>query len=158
MAKVSYYTEKGLKELKEKLSYLVEVERPKASQALADARDKGDLSENAEYDAAKEAQQKLENKINELEAVVAEARIIDESKMDLSKALIHSNVKIKNKKNGREMTYKLVSQSESNIKAGKISIDSPIGQGLLGKEVGDEAEVKVPNGTVTFEILDIHRD
>ncbi|TQD38506.1 transcription elongation factor GreA [Haloflavibacter putidus] len=158
MSKVSYYTAEGLKKLKSELSQLKDVERPKASQAIADARDKGDLSENAEYDAAKEAQGLLELKISKLEEVVANARVIDESQLDTSKVLIHSTVKIKNLANKMEVTYKLVAQSEANLKAGKISVDSPIGKGLLGKKVGEQAEIQVPNGTMTFEVLDISRD
>ena len=155
MSKVSYYTAEGLKKLKDELNQLRDIERPKASQAIAEARDKGDLSENAEYDAAKEAQGLLEMKISKLEAVVSNARIIDESQLDTSKVLIHSTVKIKNTTNGMEVTYKLVAQSEADLKSGKISVDSPIGKGLLGKEVGDNAEIQVPNGTMTFEILEI---
>lgn len=157
MSKVSYYTAEGLKKLKDELNQLRDIERPKASQAIAEARDKGDLSENAEYDAAKEAQGLLEMKISKLEAVVSNARIIDESQLDTSKVLIHSTVKIKNTTNGMEVTYKLVAQSEADLKSGKISVDSPIGKGLLGKEVGDNAEIQVPNGTMTFEILEISR-
>jgi transcription elongation factor GreA len=157
MSKVSYYTEEGLKKLRDELNYLKDVERPKASQAIADARDKGDLSENAEYDAAKEAQGMLEMKISKLEEVVANARIIDESQLDTSKALVLSKVKIKNQTNGMEMTYTLVAESEANLAAGKISVSSPIGKGLLGKKVGDIAEIQVPNGTLKFEILEISR-
>jgi|SRR5690625_336604 len=157
MSKVSYYTAEGLKKLRDELNYLKDVERPKASQAIGEARDKGDLSENAEYDAAKEAQGMLEMRIAKLEEIVANARIINESKLDTSKVLIHSTVKIKNKANNQEMTYKLVSQTEADLKTGKISVDSPIGKGLLGKEVGEEAEIEVPNGKITFEILDISR-
>ncbi len=158
MSKVSYYTEEGLKKLKAELSQLKDVERPKASQAIAEARDKGDLSENAEYDAAKEAQGMLEMQISKLEEVVSNARIIDESQLDTSKALIHSTVKIKNTVNGMEMEYKLVAQSEADLSKGLISVDSPIGKGLLGKEVGDVAEVQVPNGIMKFEVLEITRD
>ncbi|MBW2960391.1 transcription elongation factor GreA [Mesonia aestuariivivens] len=158
MSKVSYYTEEGLKKLRDELNHLKDVERPAASQAIADARDKGDLSENAEYDAAKEAQGLLEMKISKLEEVFANARVIDESQLDTSKVLIHSSVKIKNTTNGMEVKYKLVAQSEANLKAGKISVDSPIGKGLLGKKVGDTADIQVPNGTITFEILEISRD
>jgi len=157
MSKVSYYTEKGLKKLKAELNQLKDVERPNASQAIADARDKGDLSENAEYDAAKEAQGLLEMKISKLEAVVSNARVIDESQLDNSKILIHSTVKIKNTTNKMEVTYKLVAQSEADLKTGKISVDSPIGKGLLGKKVGDTADIQVPNGTMTFKILEISR-
>ena len=155
MSKVSYYTAEGLKKLRDELNQLRDVERPRASQAIAEARDKGDLSENAEYDAAKEAQGLLEMKIAKLEEVYANARLIDESQLDTSKILVHSNVKIKNLTNGAEMKYKLVAQSEADLKTGKISVDSPIGKGLLGKKVGDIAEVQVPNGTLKFEILDI---
>ena len=158
MSKVSYYTAEGLKKLKEELDQLRDVERPKASQAIAEARDKGDLSENAEYDAAKEAQGLLEMKIAKMEEIVANARIIDESQLDTSKALVLSTVKIKNQTNGMEMKYTLVAESEADLKAGKISVNSPIGKGLLGKSVGDIAEVQVPNGIMKFEILEITRD
>ncbi|MCG9971201.1 transcription elongation factor GreA [Christiangramia crocea] len=158
MSKVSYYTPEGLKRLRDELNHLKDVERPKASQAIAEARDKGDLSENAEYDAAKEAQGLLEMKISKLEEVVANARVIDESQLDTSKVLVHSHVKIKNQTNGAEMEYKLVAQSEADLKSGKISVDSPIGKGLLGKKVGDTAEIEVPNGTVKFEVIEIWRE
>lgn len=158
MGKVSYYTAEGLKKLREELDYLRDVERPKASNAIAEARDKGDLSENVEYDAAKEAQGMLEMKISQMEGILANARLIDESQLDLSKVLIHSTVKIKNQANGAEMKYKLVAQSEADLKSGKISVDSPIGKGLLGKEKGDTAQIEVPNGKLTFEILEISRD
>ena len=158
MSKVSYYTEEGLKKLRAELDQLRDVERPKASQDIADARDKGDLSENAEYDAAKEAQGMLEMRIAKLEEVVANARVIDESQLDTSKVLIHSKVRLKNTKMKQEMTYKLVAQSEADLKSGKISVDSPIGKGLLGKEAGDVAEIDVPNGKITFEILEVTRD
>ncbi|MGB1268138.1 MAG: transcription elongation factor GreA [Flavobacteriaceae bacterium] len=157
MSNVSYYSEEGLKKLRDELNQLRDIERPKASQAIADARDKGDLSENAEYDAAKEAQGMLEMRISKLENVVANARIIDESQLDTSKVLIHSKVKIKNQMNGMEMVYSLVAESEADLKAGKISVNSPIGKGLLGCKVGDLAEVTVPNGIIKFEILDISR-
>jgi len=158
MSKVSYYTEEGLKKLREELNQLKDVERPKASQAIAEARDKGDLSENAEYDAAKEAQGLLEMKISKMEEVLANARVIDESQLDTSKALVLSKVKIKNQLNGQEMQYTLVAESEADLKAGKISVNSPIGKGLLGKSVGDVAEIQVPNGTLKFDILEITRD
>ncbi|EKF56554.1 transcription elongation factor GreA [Galbibacter marinus] len=158
MSKVSYYTEEGIKKLRAELDHLKSVERPKASQAIAEARDKGDLSENAEYDAAKEAQGLLEMKISKLEEIMANARIIDESQLDTSKALVHSTVKIKNQTNGMEVTYKLVAESEADLKSGKISVSSPIGKGLLGKSVGDTAQINVPNGTINFEILEITRD
>ena len=158
MSKVSYYTPEGLKKLKDELNRLRDVERPKASQAIAEARDKGDLSENAEYDAAKEAQGMLEMRIAKMEEVASNARIIDESQLDNSKALVHSMVKIKNLTNKMEMTYKLVAQSESDLKTGKISVDSPIGKGLLGKQVGDIADISVPSGDLKFEILEIWRE
>ena len=137
--KVAYYTEEGLKALKAELDQLRDVERPRASQAIAEARDKGDLSENAEYDAAKEAQGLLEMKIAKLEELVASARVIDESQLDTSKVLILSTVKLKNKANNAVMTYTLVAESEADLKTGKISVSSPIGRGLLGKSVGDIA-------------------
>ena len=137
MSKISYYTEKGLKELRQKLDHLKDIERPLASKAIGEARDKGDLSENAEYDAAKEAQGMLEMEISKLEETLSNARIIDESKLDSSKILIHSTVKIKNLTNSATMEYKLVAQSEANLSQGKISVDSPIGKGLLGKKSGD---------------------
>ncbi len=157
MSKVSYYTSEGLKKLKEELNQLKDIERPKASNDIGEARDKGDLSENAEYDAAKEAQGMLEMRISKLEEVVANARVIDESQLDMSKVLIHSTVKIKNQANGMEMTYKLVAQSEADLKTGKISVDSPIGKGLLGSDVGDVADVVVPAGTMKFEVIEISR-
>lgn len=158
MSKVSYYTAEGLKKLKDELDYLKGVMRPKASQDIADARDKGDLSENAEYDAAKEAQGLLEMRISKLEEVYANARLIDESQLDISKVLVHSNVKIKNQGNGTEMKYTLVAESEADLKTGKISVTSPIGKGLLGKKVGEVAEITVPNGVLKFEIIEISRD
>ena len=157
MSKISYYTAEGLKKLRDELNQLKDVERPKASQDIAEARDKGDLSENAEYDAAKEAQGMLEMHISRLEGTLSTARIIDESQLDTSKALIHSTVKIKNQSNGMEMTYKLVAQSEADLSTGKISVDSPIGKGLLGKEVGDIVEVTVPNGTMKFTVVELTR-
>jgi len=158
MSNVSYYTAEGLKKLKEELNQLRDIERPKASQAIADARDKGDLSENAEYDAAKEAQGHLELKIAKLEETLANARLIDESQLDTSKVLVLSTVKLRNKQNGMEMKYTLVAESEADLKSGKISVTSPIGKGLLGKKVGDTAEISVPNGTLKFEILEITRN
>ncbi|MBT8260217.1 MAG: transcription elongation factor GreA [Flavobacteriaceae bacterium] len=157
MSKISYYTEEGLKKLREELNQLKDIERPRASQAIAEARDKGDLSENAEYDAAKEAQGLLELKISKLEETLSNARLIDESQLDTSKALVLSTVKIKNQLNGMEMSYTLVAESEADLASGKISVNSPIGKGLLGKEVGDVAQIKVPNGTLKFDILDITR-
>ncbi|MBK7128129.1 MAG: transcription elongation factor GreA [Crocinitomicaceae bacterium] len=158
MSQLRYYTEEGLKKLKDELYQLKVVERPRISQQIAEARDKGDLSENAEYDAAKEAQGLLEAKIAKMEDIVANARIIDESQIDNSKVLILSKVKIKNTGNGATMIYTLVAENEANLKEGKISIDSPIGKGLLGKKVGDTTDVKVPSGTVKFEILEITRN
>jgi transcription elongation factor GreA len=157
MSKVSYYTAEGLKKLKDELDQLKNVERLKASQAIGEARDKGDLSENAEYDAAKEAQGLLEMRISKMEAVVSTARVIDESQLDTSKALVLSTVRIKNTTNGMEVTYTLVAESEADLAAGKISVTSPIGRGLLGKSVGEIAEVNVPNGTMKFEVLEITR-
>ncbi|HAE71878.1 MAG TPA: transcription elongation factor GreA, partial [Flavobacteriaceae bacterium] len=156
-SKVSYYTAEGLKKLKDELNQLRDIERPKASQAIAEARDKGDLSENAEYDAAKEAQGLLELKIAKMEGILAGARLIDESQLDNSKVLVLSTVKLKNTQNGMQMSYTLVAESEADLKSGKISVNSPIGQGLLGKKVGDIAEIKVPNGTMGFEIVAITR-
>lgn len=158
MSNVSYYTAEGLKKLKEELDHLKSIDRPKASQDIADARDKGDLSENAEYDAAKEAQGLLEMRISKMEEVYANARLIDESQLDLSKALVLSKVKIKNQTNGMEMTYTLVAESEADLKSGKISVTSPIGKGLLGKSVGEIAEITVPNGVLKFEVLEITRE
>jgi transcription elongation factor GreA len=157
MSTVSYYTAEGLKKLREELNYLKDVERPRASQAIGEARDKGDLSENAEYDAAKEAQGMLEMKISKMEETLANARVIDESQLDVSKVLVLSKVRIKNLANNMEMNYTLVAESEADLKSGKISVSSPIGRGLLGKEVGDIAEVLVPNGKIQFEILSIDR-
>ena len=157
MSDVSYYTIEGLKKLKDELSHLKDIERPKASNAIGEARDKGDLSENAEYDAAKEAQGMLEMKISKLEEVFSNARVIDESQLDLSKVLVLSKVKIKNLNNQMQLNYTLVAESEADLKSGKISVSSPIGKGLLGKKVGEVAEVVVPNGTLRFEIISINR-
>ena len=157
MSTVSYYSAKGLKKLKKELNYLKDIERPRASQAIAEARDKGDLSENAEYDAAKEAQGLLELKIAKMEETLSKARVVDESQLDTSKILVHSKVKIKNTSNDVIMNYKLVAESEADLKAGKISVNSPIGKGLLGKKVGEFAQVTVPNGEIRFEILAIER-
>ncbi len=158
MSTVSYYTVEGLKKLKEELDHLKNIERPKASRAIAEARDKGDLSENAEYDAAKEAQGLLEMRISKMEELYSNARLIDESQLDTSKVLVLSNVKIKNKANGMEVKYTLVAESEADLKTGKISVTSPIGKGLLGKSVGEVAEITVPNGKLNFEVLEISRD
>tara|TARA_R110002073_G_scaffold40547_5_gene115334 strand:- start:490805 stop:491281 length:477 start_codon:yes stop_codon:yes gene_type:complete len=157
MSKVSYYTAEGYKKLKEELEHLEHVERPRVTNEIADARDKGDLSENAEYHAAKEEQSLLEFKIAQLKNVVASARVIDESQLDVSKVLALSTVKIKNTGNNMEFNYTLVADSESDFKSGKISVNSPIGKGLLGKSVGDIAEVQAPNGVMKFEILEISR-
>ncbi|MEC9108432.1 MAG: transcription elongation factor GreA [Bacteroidota bacterium] len=157
MSKVSYYTEDGLKKLREELNNLKDIERPKISNAIAEARDKGDLSENAEYDAAKEAQGMLEMKISKLEETLAGARIIDESQLDTSKVLVLSKVKIKNEANGMEMDYMIVADGEADLASGKLSVNSPIGKGLLGKSVGDIAEISVPNGKIRFKILEISR-
>ena len=157
MSKVSYYTEEGLKKLRDELRQLKDIERPNASKAIAEARDKGDLSENAEYDAAKEAQGMLEMKISKLEETLAGARIIDESQLDNSKALVLSTVRIKNQANGMEMTYTLVADGEADLATGKLSVNSPIGKGLLGKSVGEVAEVQVPNGVIKFDVLEITR-
>lgn len=157
MSNISYYTAEGLKKLREELNHLKDIERPNASQAIAEARDKGDLSENAEYDAAKEAQGMLEMKIAKLEETLSNARLIDESQLDNSKALVLSNVKIKNQLNGMEMIYTLVADGEADLAAGKISVNSPIGKGLLGKSVGEVAEIQVPNGILKFDVIEISR-
>jgi transcription elongation factor GreA len=157
MADVAYYTKEGLEKLKEELQQLKTTGRANIAKAIAEARDKGDLSENAEYDAAKEAQGLHETKIAKLEETLANARLLDESKLDTSKVLALSIVKIKNKKNGATMSYQLVSESEADLKAGKISVASPIAKGLLGKKVGDTTEIQVPAGKVEFEILEISR-
>lgn len=157
MSNVSYYTAEGLKKLRVELQKLKDVERVKASRAIAEARDKGDLSENAEYDAAKEAQGMLEMRISKLEETLSGARLIDESQLDNSKALVLSNVKIKNQATGVELSYLLVADGEADLAAGKISVNSPIGKGLLGKCVGDIAEIQVPNGVIKFEVLEISR-
>jgi len=157
MSDISYYSPEGLKKLKDELEHLESVERPRVTQEISDARDKGDLSENAEYHAAKEEQSHLEFKIAKLKNVVANARILDESQLDLSKILIHSVVKIRNTANKMEFTYTLVADSETDIRNGKLSVNSPIGKGLLGLKIGEIAEVKVPNGIMKFEILEITR-
>ena len=157
MSNISYYTEEGLKKLRQELNTLRDIERPKISNAIAEARDKGDLSENAEYDAAKEAQGMLEMKISKLEETLAGARLIDESQLDTSKVLVLSKVKIKNMSNNMEMDYMIVADGEADLASGKISVNSPIGKGLLGKSVGDIAEIDVPSGTLKFKILKISR-
>lgn len=155
--KISYYTEEGLQRLKDELTELRIRGRADIARQIAEARDKGDLSENAEYDAAKDAQGLLELKISKLEEVVANARVVDESTIDTSQVSILSKVKIKNKKNGATMSYTLVSEEEADLKSGKISVQSPIGKGLLGKKVGETAEIKVPAGMMEFEVVDIDR-
>ena len=157
MEDVKYYTQEGLDALKRELNHLEAVERPKISQAIADARDKGDLSENAEYDAAKEAQGMLELKIANLKNLISKARVLDESKIDVSKVLIYSIVKIKNMKNNAEMTYTIVPESEADLKAGKISVSSPIAKALMGNSTGDVVSVQAPAGVMDFKILDVSR-
>ena len=155
MSSVSYYTPDGLKKLRAELDHMKSVERPHISNQIAEARDKGDLSENAEYDAAKEAQGLLEMKIAKLEDVLANARVLDSENIDLSKVGVLTKVKLKNVANGATMTYSLVAEKEADIKQSKISVSSPIGKGLLGKRVGDIAEIQVPRGTMNFEVLEI---
>lgn len=157
MGKLTYLTEEGLRKLKEELDQLIRVERPSISQQIAEARDKGDLSENAEYDAAKDAQGLLEMRIAKLQDTLMNARLIDESKLDNDSVQILSKVKIRNIKNGAEVTYIIVSESEANLKEGKIAIITPIAKGLIGKKVGDKAEIKVPSGVLNFEIIEISR-
>lgn len=156
MANIQYITKEGLDKLRAELKQLESIERPKISQQIADARDKGDLSENAEYDAAKEAQGHLETKISKLQDQIANARIIDASQLDASKVSILSKVKLKNLANNQEMTYSLVPESEADLKSNKISVNTPIAKGLLGKKLGEVAEIKLPNGNVLkFEIIDL---
>lgn len=157
MSKISYYTAEGLQKLKDELAELKTKGRAEVARQLAEARDKGDLSENAEYDAAKDAQGHLELKIAKMEEVVGNARLVDETHLDASKALILSKVKIKNLKNNMIVNYTLVAEEEADLAAGKISVKSPIGKGLLGKSVGDVAEITVPAGKIEFEILEISR-
>lgn len=157
MSKINYYTEEGLQKLKDELHDMETVQRPKISAQIGEAIDKGDLSENAEYDAAKEAQGILEMKISKLKTVLSSARLIDDKDIDTSKALILSNVRIKNLNNKAELTYTLVAENEADLKKKKISVESPIGKGLLGKSVGDVADVETPRGTIQFEILEITR-
>lgn len=152
-----YFTQEGLNKLKAELDQLINVERPAISQQIAEARDKGDLSENAEYDAAKNAQGMLELKISKLQETIRSAKVIDESKMDSSKVLILSTVKVRNLKNKAEMTYTLVPENEADLKSGRISVSSPIAQGLLGKSIGQQVDIKVPAGIITLEIVDIVR-
>jgi len=155
MAEIIYVTEEGLQKLKEELDQLRNVERPSISKQIAEARDKGDLSENAEYSAAKEAQGLLEMKISKLEDVVARSRVIDETKRDTSTVRILNKVKIKNKSSNAVMEYQLVPESEANFKIGKLAVSSPIAQGLIGKKVGDVVQIKVPSGVIPFEIISI---
>ncbi len=155
MSKVSYYTEEGLQKLKDELEYLKTKARRDIARQIAEAKDKGDLSENAEYDAAKDAQGMLEMKIAKLEAIVGNARVLDGKNIDTSKVSILSKIKIKNNKNGAILTYTLVSEEEADLKSGKISVKSPIGKGLLGKKKGEIVEIQVPAGKLEFEILDI---
>jgi transcription elongation factor GreA len=155
MSTIAYYTEEGLKKLKDELQQLKTVERKSVIRQISEARDKGDLSENAEYDAAKDAQGLLELKIAKLEDIIFNARIVDSSLLDISKVSILTTVKIKNLKNNIEMKYTIVAENEADLKAGKISIDSPIGKGLLGKKVGDKVDVTVPAGVIPFEIIEI---
>ena len=157
MAEVSYVTEEGLRKLQQELDELTTIERPRISQQIAEARDKGDLSENAEYDAAREAQGLLELRIAKLQQQIINARIIDESKLDMSTVAILSKVTIRNTKNNAKMQYTLVPETEADFKSGKISINTPIAKGLLGKKVGDIAEVQVPAGKIPFEIIEITR-
>ncbi|MBC9811332.1 transcription elongation factor GreA [Crocinitomicaceae bacterium CZZ-1] len=157
MAQINYYTEEGLQKLKDELHEMKTVQRPSISNQIAEARDKGDLSENAEYDAAKEAQGILEMKIAKLEEIISNARIIDDSNIDTSKVYILSKVKIKNVANGMAMEYLLVAENEADLKEKKISVESPIGKGLLGKAVGEIADIQTPNGIVKFEIVEISR-
>jgi transcription elongation factor GreA len=157
MSQVNYFTEEGLKKLQDELNHLKTVERPNISKQIAEARDKGDLSENAEYDAAKEAQGLLELKISKMEELLSTARILDESMIDTSKVSVLSKVKIRNLANKAEMTYTLVAETEADLKSGKISVTSPIGKGLLGKKSGDVAEIEVPSGVMKFEIIEISR-
>jgi transcription elongation factor GreA len=152
-----YFTQEGLKKLQDELNQLKNVERPRISQQIAEARDKGDLSENAEYDAAKDAQGLLELRISKLEEVIASARLVDESKMDTSRVLVLSKVLIRNTKTNQEVTYTLVAENEADFKSGKISVTSPIGKGLLGKKVGDTAMIEVPSGKMEFLVLEISR-
>lgn len=158
MAEIKYYSKEGLQKLKDELQHMITVERPAISAAIAEARDKGDLSENAEYDAAKEAQGLMEAKIAKLQALIANARLLDESKIDTSKVLLLSKVEFINLALKKSMTYEIVPESEANIKVGKLSITSPIAKGLLGKKVGDIAEIEVPAGIMKLQITKITRD
>ncbi|MBQ1191923.1 MAG: transcription elongation factor GreA [Bacteroidales bacterium] len=158
MAEIKYYSKEGLQKLKDELHHMITVDRPAISAAIAEARDKGDLSENAEYDAAKEAQGLMEAKIAKLQALIANARLLDETKIDTSKVLLLSKVEFMNLALKKTMTYEIVPESEANIKVGKLSITSPIAKGLLGKKVGDIAEIEVPAGVMKLQITKISRD
>ena len=155
MTKVIYMTDAGLRKLREELDRLVNFERPRISQQIGEARDKGDLSENAEYDAAKDAQGMLEMRISKLQEMVANSRIIDESKLDRTSVQILSTVKLKNTKTGAVMTYTLVAENEANVKEGKIAISTPIGKGLVGKKIGEQVVINVPSGQLFLEIIEI---
>ena len=155
MGDIQYFTEEGLQKLKEELDYLTSVERPSVIRQIAEARDKGDLSENAEYDAAKEAQGHLEDKIAKLETLYSKARIIDVSQLDTSSIRLLTRVTIKNTKDNMQMTYSIVPEAEANFKEKKISVSSPIGKGLLGKKIGEIASIEVPNGIINFEVIKI---
>ena len=157
MGEIKYYSAEGLQKLKDELNYLITKERPAASAAIAEARDKGDLSENAEYDAAKEAQGLLEARISKLQDLIANSRLLDESKLDTSKILLLSKVEIKNTKTNMKIAYEIVPESESDIRKNKISVSSPIAKALLGKRVGDVVEVHVPAGVMNFEVLSVQR-
>ena len=157
MSSVNYLTEEGLRKLQDEVNFLKNIERPRISQMISEARDKGDLSENAEYDAAKDAQGMLELRISKMEDLIANARVLDRSKMDTSKVLVLSTVKLKNMDSKQEVMYTLVSEQEADLKSGKISVGSPIGKGLLGKSVGEVAEIHVPSGKMQFKILEIKR-
>jgi transcription elongation factor GreA len=157
MSEIKYYTPEGLSRMKEDLAHLTNVERPSISRQIAEARDKGDLSENAEYAAAKEAQSMLELKISKMQEMISNARLIDERKLDNSKILIFTTVKLRNMKDGREVIYTLVPENEANIKVGKLSVSSPVAKGLLGKTLGDTVEITIPAGKITYEIIEISR-
>lgn len=157
MSEIKYYSEEGLQKLRDELHHMIAVDRPAAAAAIAEARDKGDLSENAEYDAAKEAQGHLEARISRLQDLIANARILDESKIDTSKVLLLSTINIRNTKNNAKQTYTIVPESEADLKKGKISVTSPFAQAFLGRHAGDKVDVVVPAGTMSFEILSIER-
>ena len=157
MSEIKHYTQEGLDRLHEELNQLVSVERPLISKQIAEARDKGDLSENAEYAAAKEAQSMLELKISKLQDLINNARLLDESRLDNTKVLIFSTIKLKNTLNGTIVTYTLVPENEANVKLGKISVSYPISKGLLGKNIGQKVEIAVPSGIIAFEIIEISR-